>query len=190
MPRSAAPKTVHQLRIVIDGIDPPVWRRVLVPSSITLAGLHQVIQELFDWWDHHLHEFEIDGRRYGIDDGEDWGDPPLDERRAKLDKVGPKGTSFMYRYDLGDNWEHRIEVEDVVPLDPAATYPRCIAGGRSRPPEDVGGVGGYEEFLEAIADPRHDDHDHFLGWAGGSFDPEAFDVVDINARLTPVRWSR
>jgi len=118
MATSAAPKSVHQLKITIDGIDPPVWRRVLVPSSMTRARLHKVIQELFDWWDYHLHEYEIGGRRYGIDDGEDWDGPPLDERRAKLDKVAPTGTSFVYQYDFGDNWQHCIHVEDVLELNP------------------------------------------------------------------------
>lgn len=190
MAPSAAPTTVHQLRITIEGIDPPVWRRVLVPSSMTLARLHKVIQELFDWWDYHLHEFEIDGRRYGIDDGEDWDEPPLDERKAKLDKLAPAGTSFVYLYDFGDNWQHRIDVEDVAPLDTAASYPRCTDGARARPPEDVGGVGGYEELLEVLADPRHDDHDHFSSWAGAGFDPEACDLLDINARLTPAKRPR
>jgi len=183
---SPAAKTVHQLMITIDDIEPAPWRRVLVPSGVTLLRLHKVIQELFDWWDYHLHEFEIDGVRYGSDDGDDW-EPPLDERKAKLDKLAPKGNRFLYRYDFGDNWQFPIEVEDVLPADPRATYPRCIDGRRSRPPEDVGGTGGYEEFLEAIADPDHEEYESMLVWAGGSFDPEACDLLDINARLTAIR---
>ena len=181
--------TAHQLQITIEGIEPLVWRRVLVPSTMTLARLHKVIQELFGWWDYHLHEFEIDGRRYGTDDGEDW-EPPLDERRAKLAAVTAKGTSLLYVYDFGDNWRHRIEVEDIVALDPTATYPRCIGGERSRPPEDVGGVGGYADFLDAISDPHHAEHDQCLLWVGGSYDPAACDLLDINARLTPARRPR
>jgi hypothetical protein len=189
VPSSEAAETVHCLRIDIERIDPPVWRRVVVPSTMTLARLHKVIQEVFGWWDYHLHEFEIDGRRYGIDDGEDW-DPPLDERRTKLRDVAPQRKPFAYLYDFGDNWRHRINVEEVEPLDDGLTYPRCVGGQRARPPEDVGGVGGYAEFLAVIADPRHEEHDHLLAWAGGSFDPEACDLVDINARLTPARRSR
>lgn len=183
----ARAKTVHQLKITIARIRPPIWRRVLVPSGITLARLHRVIQEVFGWWDYHLHEFEIDGIAYGMDDGEGWGEPPRDERRAKLEEVAPGSGRFVYRYDFGDDWEHRIEVEDVVPAEARGTYPRCIAGRRARPPEDVGGTWGYEEFLRVIADPEDDEHEAMLQWAGGSFDPEACDLVEINASLTPLR---
>jgi hypothetical protein len=179
--------TVHQLKISIAEIRPPIWRRVLVPSRITLAQLHRVIQEAFGWWDCHLHEFEIDGVEYGIDDGEGWGEPPVDERRTKLDAVASEGARFAYTYDFGDDWIHRIEVEDVVPLDPRGAYPRCTAGRRCAPPEDVGGPWGYSGFLEALADPNHDEHDAMLEWAGGSFDPERCDLAEINARFTPIR---
>jgi hypothetical protein len=182
----SAARTAHRLKVTIDGIRPPVWRRVLVPSSITLGRLHQVIQEAFGWWDYHLHEFEIDGVRYGTDDDEGWGEPPRDEHRAKLGKVAAKGARFIYLYDFGDGWEHRIEVEDVVPLEPGTTYPRCVTGRRARPPEDVGGTWGYAEFLEAIADPRHKQHDEMLEWVGGSFDAELFDLAETNASFTPL----
>lgn len=158
-----------------------------MPSSITLARLHQVIQEVFGWCDCHLHEFQIDGVRFGIDDGEGWGDPPVDEGRTKLSNVAAKGSRLLYVYDFGDNWEHRIEVEDIVPLEPKTTYPRCIAGRRARPPEDVGGTWGYAEFLEAVADSSRKEHEEMLEWAGGSFDPEFCDLADINESLTPIR---
>ncbi len=182
-----APKTAHQLKVTIDGIRPPIWRRALVPSDISLACLHRVIQELFGWWDYHLHEYTIDGVRYGIDDGEGWGDPPVDERRTKLATVAPKGSRFRYLYDFGDSWEHRIDVEDVVPLEAKTTYPRCLAGRRARPPEDVGGVWGYGEFLRVIADPNDEEHERMVEWAGGDFDPERCDPLDINASLTAIR---
>lgn len=153
---------------------------------MTLARLHQVFQEVFGWWDYHLHEFEIGGVRYGTDDGEGWGDPPVDEHRSKLGKVAPQGSRFTYLYDFGDGWEHRIEVEDIVPLEPETEYPRCLAGRRARPPEDVGGTWGYAAFLEAIADRRHKEHEEMLEWVGGSFDPESCDLSDINASLTPI----
>lgn len=184
---SPATKTAHRLKVTIDGIRPPIWRRVLVPSDVTLARLHQVIQEMFGWWDYHLHEFEIAGTRYGIDDGEGWGDPPLDERRTKLAKVAPNGSRFLYRYDFGDDWEHRIEVEDIVALEPNATYPRCVAGKRACPPEDVGGPWGYAELLRVIADPSDDEHESMVQWSGGSFDPDRCDLLVINAALNPIR---
>ena len=176
---------VFQLKITLAGIRPPIWRRVQVPGTVTLGRLHQVIQEAFGWWGYHLHEFEIDGVRYGSDLEDDW-DPPRDESRVRLRTVVGQGGRFLYTYDFGDNWEHRIEVEDIVPAERGVTYPRCTAARRCRPPEDVGGTWGYAEFLEAITDPAHEEHDQMLDWCGGDFDPEECDLASINASLTPL----
>jgi hypothetical protein len=148
---------------------------VLVEKSASLLDLHQVLQGAFGWYDCHLHEFEIDGVRYGTDDGEGWGPPPKSERRARLDKVAGQGSVIGYVYDFGDDWVHRVIVEKVLPADPKLTYPRCIGGKRACPPEDCGGVWGYEEFLTAISDAAHPEHESLLEWVGGAFDPEAFD---------------
>jgi hypothetical protein len=177
-------KTAHRLKVTIAGIRPPVWRRLLVPSRASLAELHGTIQEAFGWFDGHLHEFMLDGVRYGIDDGEGWGDPPRDERRSRLSNVAPKGARIEYVYDFGDDWVHHIVVEDIVPIEPAGDYPRCLAGRRAGPPEDVGGPYGYEQFLKAIADPGHKDHDDLLTWVGGSFDSDSFDLDGTNDSLT------
>jgi hypothetical protein len=178
--------TVHQLKITIVGTTPPVWRRVLVPGNASLTQLHHTIQTLFDWYGDHLHEFEILGERYGIDYGGGWDDPPRDEGRAKLRELAPAGSKFLYTYDFGDNWEHRIEVEKVEVIDRSETYPRCVAGRRAAPPEDVGGVWGYEEFLSAIADPTDERHDELSEWMGGPFDPAEFDLAAVNAALAPI----
>jgi Plasmid pRiA4b ORF-3-like protein len=175
-------KRAYQLKVTIVGTKPPVWRRVLVPEDITLARLHGVFQAAFGWWDCHLHEFEIDGVRYGIDDGEDWR-PPKDERRARLGNVAKAGSSFLYVYDFGDDWRHKVVVEKVLAGAAGRKYPSCTGGRRACPPEDCGGVWGYEEFLAAIGDPEHDEHESMLEWVGGSFDPEAFDPADFEHRL-------
>lgn len=182
----AASKTAHQLKVSIVGIRPPIWRRLLVPSTITLDRLHGVIQEAFGWWNYHLHEFEIEGTRYGVDDGEGWGDPPVDEGKARLGKLAAKGTRFTYLYDFGDNWEHRIDVEDVITLEPKTSYPRCLTGRRAAPPEDVGGTWGYARFLEVIADPNHEEHTEMFEWSGGSFDPERCNAAEITESFTQV----
>ena len=166
--------SVHQLKVTIVGIKPSVWRRVVVPSGITLAELHKVVQAAFGWWDYHLHEFEIGGVRYGIVDGEDW-DPPKDERRARLDKPAPAGSSFTYTYDFGDDWRHKVTVEKVALADRSVKYPACIGGRRARPPEDCGGVWGYQNLLAVLADPHDEEHASVREWVGGSFDPDAFD---------------
>lgn len=179
-------KRVYQLKATIIGTKPAVWRRLVVPEDITLARLHDVLQAAFGWWDCHLHEFEIGGVRYGVDDGEDWS-PPKDERRARLNTLVKTGTSFLYVYDFGDDWRHKVVVEKVFPGTAGTKYPACTGGARACPPEDCGGVWGYEEFLAAIAEPDHDEHDSMLEWVGGSFDPEAFDSADFEHRLHPGR---
>lgn len=175
-------KSVYQLKATIEDTKPPVWRRVVVPEETTLAGVHEVLQAAFGWWNCHLHEFEIDGVRYGMDDGEDW-DPPKDERRARLGNVAEAGSSFVYVYDFGDHWRHEVVVEKVLPRQAGVTYPSCPGGRRACPPEDCGGVWGYREFLAAIEDPHHEEHESMLEWVGGHFDPEVADLAGFAHRL-------
>lgn len=175
--------TVHQLKMTLRGIKPPVWRRVLVSSDATLAEVHAVIQSAFGWWDYHLHEFEIDGVRYGMDEGDGWGDPPRDEEATRLGQVAPVTARFSYTYDFGDYWEHTIEVEKVLPVDADETYPACTGGRRACPPEDCGGPWGYADLLAALADPNHPDHDEKLEWVGGPFDPAQFDPAEFEQNL-------
>ena len=142
---------VYQLKATIVGTKPPVWRRVQVAESASLLDLHEVLQGAFGWYDCHLHEFEIDGVRYGPDDGEGWGPPPKSERRARLGTVARQGTAITYVYDFGDDWVHRVVVEKVVQADPAVTYPRCIGGKRACPPEDCGGIHSFGEIVAGLA---------------------------------------
>jgi hypothetical protein len=183
MPRRTTTDTVHQLDVTLDDVEPPVWRRVEVPSSITLAGLHTVIQQAMGWQDYHLHQFEIGDTVYGVDDGEGWGPPIVDEKRTRLGDVAPEGTAFSYQYDFGDSWEHLVNVEQVAAPVGGTSYPRCVDGERACPPEDCGGAWGYAELLDALADPRHERHEELVEWVGGSFDPAKFDLEDVNARL-------
>jgi hypothetical protein len=180
-------ETVYQLKATLLETKPPVWRRIVVRADITLSGLHDVLQAAFGWWDCHLHEFEIDGTRFGIDDGEGWGAPPKDERRTRLNAVATTGSSFLYVYDFGDYWRHKIVVEKELAAAPDTRHPACIGGRRACPPEDCGGTWGYLRFLEVIRDPRHEEHEEMLDWVGGHFDPEAFDPADFDHRLDPRR---
>jgi hypothetical protein len=176
-------KRIYQLKATILEVKPPVWRRVIVPEDTTLDRLHEILQAAFGWWDYHLHEFEIGGVRYGVDDGEDWGDPPRDERRVRLRNLVEAGSSFLYVYDFGDYWRHKVVVEKILPARSGVAYPTCIGGRRACPPEDCGGPPGYEGFLEAIGNPAHEEHDSMLEWVGGTFDPNAFDPDDFHHRL-------
>jgi Plasmid pRiA4b ORF-3-like protein len=186
---TALPKSQVQLRIELRRVMPLVWRRLLVPENVTLAKLHVILQWVMGWSDSHLHEYEIERRRYGVPSSDDWGTEPLsDERRVHLKSLIESGTRrFTYRYDFGDHWEHLVKVEHIVPPKPGGPSVLCLAGENSCPPEDVGGPPGYANFLAALKDPRHPEHDHMLEWAGGSFDPTAFDITAVNEYLASVR---
>jgi Plasmid pRiA4b ORF-3-like protein len=180
---------IFQLKIQLAHIRPPIWRRLLVPGELDLAELHEIIQTSFGWTNSHLHEFEIGAARYGTPDP-DWGrDDVEDESRAKLFRLAGAGDRFSYTYDFGDGWEHAITVEQVVGAQVATRYPACTAGRRARPPEDVGGPWGYDDFLDALSDPNHEGHEDRTEWIGGSYDPESFDLAVTDAALKYFAWA-
>ena len=174
---------IYQLKITLRDSRPPIWRRVLVPGSFSLYKLHLVIQLAMDWTDSHLHQFIIDDQYYSIPSQDDW-EPVIDERRIMLSKIAPHPKcKFVYEYDFGDSWTHDVVVEKIFPPEAGVKYPYCIKGKRACPPEDVGGVWGYDTFLEAIRDAEHEEHDSYLEWVGGEFDSEAFDIEEVNKAL-------
>jgi len=180
---------VYQLNITLKGIRPPIWRRVQVPGAIRLAALHEVIQTVFGWTDSHLHQFVVAGRTYGQPD--DFDEAVEDESGATLAQaVGTRNKRFSYVYDFGDNWEHDIVVENIVAGNSGSEGPLCLGGKRHRPPEDCGGPPGYQNFLEAIRDPGHEEHAAMLDWVGGSFDAEAFDLAMVNRALIALSPTR
>ncbi len=175
-----------RLLIKLARIEPPIWRRIIVPSFITLLNLHEVIQVVMDWTRSHNHEFIVDGITYGTPDKGAWGSqsPVHAEGDVRLhDIINEKDLMFTYTYDFGDNWVHEIVVEEILESESGRCEAHCLGGERSCPPEDVGGPFSYLEFLKAIADPSHAAHDHFLEWLGDDFDPEAFNLVRINEQL-------
>ena len=190
MERFATPNAV-QVRVAIDRIEPEIWRRLVVPLHFDLRELHLVLQAAFGWTNSHLHEFEIGGLSYGdeLADAERGDDDSrtFDEMEVRLrDFTRKPGTTFQYAYDMGDNWVHTVTLEKLLAVEPGPKVARCLEGARARPPEDVGGPSGYQEFLEAVLDPSHEEHRQMKRWAGGHFDPEWFDVglerflVDVN----------
>ena len=188
-PRTRKLADLLQLRLDLAGIKPAIWRRIVVPESITRARLHHVIQCVMGWHGGHLHEFEIAGERYGIPDPEfDWGDPPRSEQRIQLKTALAGMKSFKYLYDFGDHWEHRIKVEKRHPPDPIlSACALCLTGANAAPPEDVGGAPGYADFLEAILDPDHPEHHAMRAWCGEDFEPGHFDLSAVNERLERLR---
>src|SRR5208282_1949170 len=180
-----------KLRVVLDDVTPQVWRRFVVPASITLDRLHDVLQIVMGWTDSHLHSFTIAGQEFTENPEEP--DQGVEETGVVLGALIRKpGTKFAYLYDFGDGWGHTITVESVDEItDRRAIDVTCLAGKRRCPPEDVGGPWGYTEFLNAIADPGHEEHQSFLEWCGGSFDPKEFDAAAVNLALAKMgRWSR
>lgn len=169
---------VVRIRIELEGTDPLVWRELDVPLSTTLAAMHDIIQVVMGWWDYHLYEFEIADKIYGVPSPDDelYERKVYQARALRLGTVLERGVrEFLYVYDFGDNWQHRITVGEVRQGDAGVEYPRFIAGARRAPPEDVGGISGFEEFLEAVSDPEHEDHERMLEWYGKRFDPEDID---------------
>jgi hypothetical protein len=179
------PALIYQIKVTLDGIRPPVWRRIQVSGDTTLLNIHHVLQVVMGWQDYHLHQFMIEGVTYADPAYDDWGDWGIEpEEGYSLSQLVPsEGFRFHYEYDFGDGWGHTLLVEKIAPAEKGIHYPICLKGRRSCPPEDVGGVWGYESFLQIIGDPGHPEHDEYLEWVGGTFDPEAFDLEAANAGL-------
>jgi hypothetical protein len=195
MPKGNEP--VFQIKITLKDTYPPIWRRVLVSCETTLTQLHDIIQTTMGWQNSHLYLFEIGIVRFTS--GEDPENltkmVAVDARCVKLLHLvqpyrpfqGDFHFAFDYEYDMGDGWKHEVVFEDVFPPDPKQKTPICTDGERACPPEDVGGVHGYETFLEALRNPSHEEHDSYLEWIGGSFDAEAFDIKEINRKLRALK---
>lgn len=183
-PANKADTAIYQFKITLLGWKPLIWRRILVPEG-TLVDLHEHIQTAMGWTNSHLHQFEIRGRRYGIPAhlNADW----FDEEEKALDSAqitlrdlfgGPRPSrTLRYNYGFGDSWEHEVDFEELLAPEPGVKYPCCIEGAGACPPEDIGGVWGYAEMLEALAKPKHPQRQWYLECVGDEFDPDAFDAA-------------
>ena len=215
-------RDIYTLRISLRNSKPPIWRRVAVPSDITLGQLHEVIQIAMGWTNSHLHQFVLrdkslkpsrdEIRKVGEADIWDdafmarmrgervftmlttpFGDPiedmeGEDEDAVTLAEVCPKVKSKLtYEYDFGDGWEHTIEVQKIEEPKPGVEYPVCLAGKLACPPEDCGGIYGYYHMLDVVADAAHEEHDDLVEWLGDDFDPDAFDIDEVNDMLAEWR---
>ncbi|WP_427016267.1 plasmid pRiA4b ORF-3 family protein [Pseudarthrobacter sp. P1] len=196
--RRAPSQATYQLKIQLDGIRPPIWRRIEVPAELRLDELHEIIQSSFNWEDYHLHRFrhtEWGGTTYGpFDPDEDhWGEPPVDETGVALTEVLPlEKSKLKYVYDFGDNWAHTITLEKVLPAAPAGELPRCTGGRGMAPQEDSGGPWGWMDIVGAANDPRHQEHGHYRDWVGlnegGELDLAAFDFRAVDQELEAFRY--
>jgi hypothetical protein len=165
--------TLFELDVRLREIEPPIWRTVEVPGSSSLEDVHFALQVAMGWTNSHLHQFKIGGKSYGMVDTDGADELELeDEREYRLDDLVRSGGWFVYEYDFGDGWEHHVKVKKVTKVA-RPPEPRCTAGARACPPEDCGGGGGYQNLLEALADPKHEEHESLVAWSGG-FQPERF----------------
>jgi hypothetical protein len=186
-------ESVARLKVTLDDVEPQVLRRIEAPLTIRLDRLHLALQAAFGWTSSHLYEIRAGDLGWGEPDP-DWGDNPLDARKARLmdvlEDVGAK--TLRYLYDFGDGWERTIKVERTFEAEPGVLYPRLIEAVGRRPPEDCGGPYGYLEFLEAIADPKHERHAELTEWIGGAFDPNDVDFEAHAEELTKLakKWVR
>jgi hypothetical protein len=192
-------KLTYQFKVTLKEIEPPIWRLIEVPATFSFWDLHVAIQDAMGWLDYHLHVFRIPNPEtgqvdeIGISDDEPWDkgrfihpgwEKPLTEYFSK------PGDTADYEYDFGDDWEQEITLEEIQTRVPKAKYPRCIDGARSCPPEDFGGVGGYQSMLETIFDPSHEEYESTIEWLGGKFDPESFDAKKVKFDNPKRRWKK
>jgi len=185
-----------QLRIVLEGSKPEIWRRLIVPANANLGWIHAVIQLAMGWTNSHLHQFRrgdqvVSDPKFELESFE--SEPPiLDERLVVLGEfLATPGEALIYEYDFGDSWNHLVSVENLLePQLAVAGKAVCIGGARACPPEDCGGLGGYEELLKALRNKKHRDHKAMTEWLGRPFDGEHFDTEDTNRWLSKLGWPR
>ncbi len=184
---------IARIRISLEDMKPAIWRRVELPVTNSLKTLHLAIQACMLFENYHLFRFEIGDAAYGIrfDDDDAFMIRTRDAANMRIGKLVERGvTSFTYTYDFGDNWRHRVEIEEVTSAIPATDYPRFVDGERRAPPEDVGGTPGFEEFLKAMAKPRHRERASMIQWYGGVFDPADISPDEVNARMAKLAKRR
>jgi len=183
-----------QIHVTLEDIEPPIWRRLVVPIPATLADLHRILQAAMGWTDSHLYQFEIGGLRFGdienLNQYRFQGDAQaFDASEVRLrDFIFQCNNQpvFHYVYDFGDDWRHRVALEKLLSLLPAPKVATCVDGARCCPPEDVGGPPGYFEFLRVLITPEPDEIEeqrHLKRWSGGKFNPERFDVIKTDKEV-------
>ncbi len=174
---------ILELDITLKNSKPKIWRRVHIPADLTFHELHYVIQFAMGWTHSHLHQFEVGKRQEYIRPPreEDWDEEATDSRETKISKhLAAAKDKITYEYDFGDGWDHEILIKKVLQADPKQHYPMLVAGERACPPEDCGGVWGYADMLEKLKKPGTAEYEEITEWIGEDFDPEEFDLEEIN----------
>jgi len=181
----SAEKTI-QFKVTLRYIRPPIWRRVVLPDNFTLGDLHDVIQVTMGWQNCHMHAFRFGDVHYTSQQASEMGEMDMENEEAVFlsGVVTRPKQKFIYEYDFGDSWLHEVVAEKILPIDPQAKYPVCLAGARACPPEDCGSFPGYFDILEALKAPKKtEEQEELLEWLGDGYDPEHFDLETVNRRL-------
>ena len=184
---------IARIRIELEHIAPLIWRRVDVSLTTNLRALHEIIQAVMPWENYHLYQFAVGERVYGEPDPEDavWGRKIYQAKGMRLGTLVERGlTELHYTYDFGDDWHHRVILEEVLDATPGTDYPLFIDGERIAPPEDVGGPPGFMDFVEAMAKPRHPQRKDLVRWYGGPFNPVDFDADRIAESIRAIAQKR
>ncbi len=180
-------RSTYQVKITLQDSRPPIWRKLLVHSNISLSGFHAVIQSSMGWQNSHLHQFEKDKAFYGIPDDEFTGGTGIaikDESAYKLSNLLKKEKDWLdYEYDFGDGWRHKVILEKILPYDLSVKIAKCVTGKMTCPPEDCGGIWRYQDLLEIIKDPSHPEYNETFDWLGEDFDPDYFNLEKVNEML-------
>ncbi len=174
-------RSIYELKVTLIDSRPPIWRRVQVESGVTLDRLHHTLQTVMGWSDSHMHGFRVRQLSQPGSRPRWLSVESADEKTTRLSDLLRRARDWcVYDYDFGDGWEHQLLLEEILARVPSARYPAVRAGRGACPPEDVGGLPGYYHFLEVMNDTRHPEHEDMREWAGGKFDPSAFDAHEIN----------
>jgi hypothetical protein len=180
-------KRVYQIKVTLKDSKPPIWRRIQVTRDTNLHTFHHILQVVMGWSNAHPHVFIIGTTFYGIP-GPEYDFEMKDEKEVTLNQVVSEPKSrFTYEYDFGDCWQHEILVEEVLPMQRGVQYPSCLGGMRACPPEDCGGVWGYAGILGAVEYQNHPQYYDMLKWVEDGFDPESFDMNEINRELRTIQ---
>jgi len=176
-------RTIHKIKVTLRGSRPPIWRRFLVQSDVTLYKLHHILQVVMGWTDSHLHQYRIRNTYYG-EPNDEFGMRRQNEKKVRLNELLRKPKDRMvYEYDFGDGWEHEVILEKIIPSQNKIIYPHCIDGKMNCPPEDCGGIGGFENLLEILKNPKHKEYKGYIEWLGDDYNPTYFDVDLTNKDL-------
>ncbi|HEX9756959.1 MAG TPA: plasmid pRiA4b ORF-3 family protein [Nitrospiria bacterium] len=191
---------IYRFKVSLLGIEPEIWRLIEVSETYTFWDLHVAIQDAMGWLDYHLHEFVPESLRASNTGRIGIPESSMDDEYIAgwtvpiTEYFASAGDLARYDYDFGDGWSHEVRLMAIEPKERGTKYPRCIDGKRACPPEDCGGISGYYQLLEILADPQDDEHDEMVEWLRGHaknyfpYHPDMFEASAVKFWNPKKRW--